>query len=84
MLASMVTAFRPPTHRRSATRSRSTTVARVTATGNLPVTAVPATAGTINLYVAGTRLRVGYAGAATPATVATSIVTAINGNPICR
>ena len=81
MLASMVTAFRlanPSTECYAI--ALDDLVAGVAATGNLTVTAVPATAGTINLYVAGTRLRVGYAGAATPATVATAIVTAVNGN----
>ncbi len=48
------------------------------ATGSLTVTAVPAAPGTINLYVAGARLRIGYAGAATPTTVAAAIAAAIN------
>ena len=55
-------------------------VAAVAATGTIVFGGAATAAGTINLMIAGRRVRVGVASGATPATVATAVAAAINAN----
>lgn len=54
--------------------------AGVAATGGISITGPATAAGTINLYIAGRRVQVGVAAAASAATVAAAIVAAINAD----
>lgn len=56
-------------------------VAGVAATGTLTITGAPAAAGTLNLYVAGTAVKVGVGVNEANAVTATNIAAAINANP---
>lgn len=56
-------------------------VAGVQASGTLTVTGAPAAAGTLNLYVAGTAVKVGVAVNETNTVTAANIAAAINANP---
>lgn len=51
------------------------------ATGSMTITGAPTAAGTLNLYVAGTKVPVGVAASETNTTTATNIAAAINANP---
>ncbi len=55
-------------------------VAGVAATGTITVSGAPTQAGTLNLYVAGSAVKVGVAAAEANATTATNIAAAINAN----
>ena len=56
-------------------------VAGVAATGTLTITGAPAAPGTLNLYVAGTAVKVGVAVNETNTVTAANIAAAINANP---
>lgn len=55
--------------------------AGVAATGTLTFTGAPTQAGTLNLYVAGTAVKVGVAAGEANAITATNVAAAINANP---
>lgn len=57
-------------------------VAGVKATGKLTVTTTGTSAGTLNIYIGGKRVRVGVAAGATAPAIATAIVAAINANTV--
>jgi phage tail sheath gpL-like len=56
-------------------------VAGVTASGTLTFTGAPTAAGTLNLYVGGTAVKVGVAVGESNSTTATNVAAAINANP---
>jgi len=54
--------------------------AGVAATGTVTLGGLPTAAGTLNCYIAGSRVRVAVASAATPASIATALAAAINAD----